>query len=81
VSRGGSDPFYHAFSIGLTGALGRLYATLGRPEASSKAYRSAVDVVDRIKASVDDPKLAETIASAPPVREVKRYLASSPWQK
>jgi len=51
-------------------ALGTLYAAVRRPDASSKAYRSAVEVVDRIKASVDDPKLAETLSSAPPVREL-----------
>src|SRR5262249_13920481 len=51
-------------------ALGRLYAALRRPEASLKAYRSAAEVVDRVKASVDDPKLAETLASALPVREL-----------
>jgi class 3 adenylate cyclase/tetratricopeptide (TPR) repeat protein len=57
-------------------ALGALYAALRRPEASSKAYRSAVEVVDRIKASVDDPKLAETLSKAPPVREL--YQRSGP---
>jgi hypothetical protein len=51
-------------------ALGALYGAVRRPEASSKAYRSAVEVVDRIKASVDDPKLAETLASARPIREL-----------
>ena len=51
-------------------ALGRLYATLRRPEASSKAYRSAANVVDRIKASIDDRALAETLANAPPVRDL-----------
>src|SRR6185437_14898297 len=37
--------------------LGQLYATRGQREASSNAYRLAANVVDRIKASIDDPKL------------------------
>jgi class 3 adenylate cyclase/tetratricopeptide (TPR) repeat protein len=57
-------------------ALGRLYATLRRPEASSKAYRSAANVVNRIKASIDDPKLAETLANAPAVRDLYQRAGS-----
>jgi class 3 adenylate cyclase/tetratricopeptide (TPR) repeat protein len=54
-------------------ALGRLYTALRRPEASSKAYRSAVKIVSRIKASVDDPKLAATLATAPWFRELYQH--------
>ena len=54
-------------------AMGRLYTALRRPEASSKAYRSAVKIVSRIKASVDDPKLAATLATAPWFRELYQH--------
>jgi class 3 adenylate cyclase/tetratricopeptide (TPR) repeat protein len=54
-------------------ALGRFYTALRRPEASSKAYRSAVKIVSRIKASVDDPKLAATLATAPWFRELYQH--------
>ncbi len=56
--------------------LGALHAAVRRPGASARAYRSAVDVVERMKASVDDPNLAETLASAPPIREL--YQRSGP---
>jgi len=57
-------------------ALGALYAAVRRSEASSKAYRSAMEVVDRMKASIDDPKLTETLTNAPAVREL--YQRSGP---
>jgi len=57
-------------------ALGALHAAVRRPEASSKAYRSAAEIIDRIKASIDDPKLAEILTNAPAIREL--YQRSAP---
>jgi class 3 adenylate cyclase/tetratricopeptide (TPR) repeat protein len=56
--------------------LGALHATVGRLGASARAYRSAVDVVERMKTSVNDPKVAETLASASSIREL--YQRSGP---
>ena len=57
-------------------ALGRLYTDLKRPDAAWSAYRSAREVLDRMKSNVGDPALRETFASAPPIRDLYRLSES-----
>ena len=53
-------------------ALGRLYAALRKPEAARSAHQAAREVLDRMKASLDDPTHMARLESASQVRDVYR---------
>jgi transcriptional regulator with AAA-type ATPase domain/tetratricopeptide (TPR) repeat protein len=51
-------------------AMGRLRTAQQRPDLAGAAYRSAREVVDRVKASLKDPTLRGALERAPAVREL-----------
>jgi tetratricopeptide (TPR) repeat protein len=58
-------------------ALGRLQAARQRPDAAGEAYRAACAVLDRVKASLRDPALRDSLADAPEVRRLYELADSS----
>src|SRR5262245_21802518 len=57
-------------------ALGRLHAARGRHDLAAEAYRAARDVVDRVKASLTDPKLRSSLDQVPAVRQLSAQAGS-----
>ena len=51
-------------------ALGRLYAATKKPERARQAFRSAREVIDRMKASLQNPGLRASIENSPLIRHV-----------
>jgi hypothetical protein len=47
-----------------------LHAARGRHDLAADAYRAARDVVDRVKASLKDPRLRSSLDQAPAVRQL-----------
>jgi tetratricopeptide (TPR) repeat protein len=64
-----------AESIGSPTQLWKTHAAIGRlrlerkaPEAAREAYRNARDIIERIKSGIHNPRLRETLESAPFIR-------------
>jgi tetratricopeptide (TPR) repeat protein len=51
-------------------ALGRLYAATKKPERAQQASRSAREVIDRVKASLQNPGLRASLENSPLIRHV-----------
>jgi tetratricopeptide (TPR) repeat protein len=51
-------------------ALGRLHAATKKPERARQAYRSAREVIDRVKASLQHPGLRASLENSPLIRHV-----------
>jgi class 3 adenylate cyclase/tetratricopeptide (TPR) repeat protein len=51
-------------------ALGRLYAVTKKPERARQAYQSAREVIDRVKASLQNPGLRASLENSPLIRHV-----------
>ena len=58
-------------------ALGRLHAEAGRPEQARQAYHDAREVLERVKANVQNPELRASLEHSPLVRQVYELSASS----
>ncbi len=57
-------------------ALGRLHTEVKRPDQARQAYRAACEVIDRIKANVQNPELRANLEHSPLFRNV--YDLSTP---
>jgi hypothetical protein len=57
-------------------ALGQLHDETKKPEAARQAYRAAREVIDRIKASLQNPGLRASLQNSPLIRHV--YDLSAP---
>jgi len=57
-------------------ALGRLHSETKKPELARQAYRAAREVIDGIKARLQNPGLRASLESAPLIRQV--YDLSAP---
>jgi tetratricopeptide (TPR) repeat protein len=51
-------------------ALGRLYDATQKPERARQAYQSAREVIDRVKASLQNPELRASLENSPLIRHV-----------
>jgi transcriptional regulator with AAA-type ATPase domain/tetratricopeptide (TPR) repeat protein len=61
-------------------AWGRFYAISRRPKQAGQAYRAARAVLDRVKASLQDPALRASLDQARDVRQVYELAASADAQ-
>ena len=57
-------------------ALGRLYGERNEPELARQAYQRAREVIDRVKASLQNPGLRASLEHSPLIRHV--YDLSAP---
>jgi class 3 adenylate cyclase/tetratricopeptide (TPR) repeat protein len=57
-------------------AFGRLHSETKKPEAARQAYRAAREVIDRIKAGLQNPELRASLENSPLVRHI--YDLSAP---
>ena len=57
-------------------AMGRLHTEAKRPDQARQAYRAACEVIDRIKANVQNPELRANLEHSPLIRNVYDLSAS-----